>query len=32
MTYILWEVALLEACGVTNNGAILVAILDFIKN
>ena len=30
--YILWEVALLKACGVTNNGTILAAILDFIKN
>ena len=32
MRYILWVVALLEACDVTNNGCILATILDFTKN
>ena len=32
MSYILWVVALLEACDVTNIVAILPAILDYTKN
>ena len=32
MSYILWLVALLEACDVTNIVAILPAILDYTKN
>ena len=32
MRYILWVVALLEACNVTNNGRHLDAILHFAKN
>ena len=32
MRYILWAMALLEACDFTNNVAILAAILDFTKN
>ena len=32
MRYILWVVALLEACDVTKMVAILAAIFDFTKN
>ena len=32
MRYILWVVALLEACDVTNNDRHLVRLLDFTKN
>ena len=32
MRYILWVLALVEACDVSNNGRHLAAILDFTKN